>query len=257
MTLYNICFSARGTTQTCSSIIARATGMETRDVNWLANPCTAPLTIGREDRLLFSMPVYAGYIPKLCATMAQNLQGDRTLAAIVAVYGNRHYDNALIQMKDLLDARGFVVVAAGAFVAEHSIFTNVAKGRPDERDRQAMTDFGAHCAKLFRAQSCTEVTVPGDPAYNADIAINLPFKPDADDSCTDCGACADICPTGAISRDNVRVTNADLCINCGACMRVCPTGARGYHSQVYEGARAQFEQRCAAYRVPETFFADK
>ena len=255
MKLYNICFSARGTTQACASTIASGMNMETVSCNWLEKPCTEPMAIAREDRLLFSMPVYAGYIPKLCAKMVKNLQGDETPAVIAAVYGNRHYDNALLQMKDLLKRQGFHVVAAGAFVAEHSIFTSVAKGRPDDADRKAMADFGTQCARLFGQDSCPEVRVPGDPAYNADIAINLPFKPDADDTCTECGACADICPTHAIEKENIRVTaRPELCINCGACMKVCPTGARGYHSGVYEGARAGFEERCAAYRTPETFF---
>ena len=74
MKLYNICFSARGTTQACASTIASGMNMETVSCNWLEKPCTEPMAIAREDRLLFSMPVYAGYIPKLCAKMLKNLQ---------------------------------------------------------------------------------------------------------------------------------------------------------------------------------------
>ena len=53
------------------------------------------LEISSEDVLLFSMPVYGGFIPQSCAKMARNLKGSNTPAIIAAVYGNRHYDDAL------------------------------------------------------------------------------------------------------------------------------------------------------------------
>ncbi len=33
-----------------------------------------------------------------------------------------------------------MVIAAGAFLAEHSVFPSVASGRPDARDKAAMED---------------------------------------------------------------------------------------------------------------------
>lgn len=46
------------------------------------------------------------------------------------------------------------------------------------------------------------------------------------DNCICCGACADMCPVGAISEgDGKYVVNADECIDCGACEDGCPTGA--------------------------------
>ena len=43
--------------------------------------------------------------------------------------------------------------------------------------------------------------------------------------CTACGICADECPAGAISVDDVAVVNAALCTACGACVDACPSGA--------------------------------
>jgi len=49
------------------------------------------------------------------------------------------------------------------------------------------------------------------------------------DACTACGACADICPTGAIAQDGDQPAHVDAerCIGCGLCASVCPVSAIG------------------------------
>ena len=128
MILHSVYFSAKGTTKLCADCIADGLGLERKDYDWLTASEPEKTVIPAEDVLLFSMPIYGGYIPHMCAERAASLQGNHTPAVIVAVYGNRHYDNSLLQMKDLLEKQGFKVIAAGAFLAEHSIFTTVASG---------------------------------------------------------------------------------------------------------------------------------
>ena len=64
----------------------------------------------------------------------EKIKGDKTPAVLVCVYGNRNYDDALLELKDISEANGFVPIAAGAFIARHSIFSDVAVGRPDKED---------------------------------------------------------------------------------------------------------------------------
>ena len=170
MILHSVYFSAKGTTRLCADCIAEGLNLEKRDYDWLTASEPEKTAIPTEDALLFSMPVYGGFIPGLCAERVRSLEGDHTPAIIAAVYGNRHYDDALLQMKELLEKRGFVVIAAGAFLAEHSIFPAVAAGRPDEKDRAAMKELA--------------------------IDRENPRKTDAS-RCISCGACIRVCPEKA------------------------------------------------------------
>lgn len=179
---------------------------------------------------------------------------------IVAVYGNRHYDDALLQMKDILTRQGFVVIAAGAFLAEHSVFPSVASGRPDERDKAAMEEFAKKCSLLLKEKDIKEygeISLPGTQGYDGFSYEGVPFKPCGDEKCIGCGACVEICPQKAICAENPCQTNEELCITCGACIKACPTGARNYHSEVYEQVRGDFEKMCSVYRSPETFYIEE
>lgn len=258
--LYNIFFSAKGTTEICAACIGRGLNMEMKPCNWFDMPCNEPLEISSDDVLLFSMPVYGGFIPQVCAHMAKNLKGDYTPAVIAAVYGNRHYDDALLQMKDILTEQGFVVIAAGAFLAEHSVFPSVASGRPDARNKAAMEDFAAKCCSLLKKKDIKEygeIMLHGTPGYDGFSYEGVPFKPCGDEKCIGCGACVKICPQKAICAENPCQTDEERCIACGACIKACPTGARNYHSELYEQVRADFEKLCAEYRTPETFYAEE
>ena len=56
-------------------------------------------------------------------------------------------------MKDILTEQGFYVIAAGAFIAEHSVFPSVASGRPDDKDKAEMKAFAVKCCQLFSVRS--------------------------------------------------------------------------------------------------------
>ncbi|HIU87368.1 MAG TPA: EFR1 family ferrodoxin [Candidatus Avilachnospira avistercoris] len=276
--LYNVYFSAKGTTERCALKIAEAMGLEAKSINWLRMPAREELEIGAADVLLFSMPVYGGFIPKHCADMAKYLKGHGGAAIITAVYGNRHYDDALLEMKDILMAQGFKVMAAGAFVAEHSIFPKVAAGRPDEHDLEVISEFGGRCRKLleritaetgskdssqssaesaeFIAEaiaSLPELSLPGNKDYKAEFG-GVPFKPEGDESCIGCRTCASVCPMGAIDKAEPKRTDRELCISCGACIKACPTGSRNYYGPAYKTAAFGFEMKCSKRREPEVFF---
>ena len=95
-----------------------------------------------DDVVVFGAPVYGGRLPQLLVPVLQNMQGGGARAVVLSVYGNRDYDDALLETADLFAERGFRVCAAAAFIGEHSYSAAVAKNRPDAEDLIAATTFG-------------------------------------------------------------------------------------------------------------------
>lgn len=71
------------------------------------------------------------------------------------------------------------------------------------------------------------------------------------EKCTGCGACVEVCPTGAAYlQDNVVLLNRETCIACGKCIDVCPAGARQLC-----GKEMTMEQIIKEAKADEMFFA--
>ena len=178
-------------------------------------------------------------------------------AVCVVCYGNRAYEDALSELVGLTRRAGFRVIAAGAFVTEHSLNGRIAAGRPDEADTALMETFGRQVAAKLRDRAACEVPirVPGHEPYKAYAPI--PLVPELDpERCERCGRCALVCPVQTIDPGNYRVTDPSRCITCFACVRYCRAGARS----LAEPARSAFGRKmealreaCQARREPETF----
>ena len=70
------------------------------------------------------------------------MKGNGAKAVLVCVYGNRAYEDTLIELKDKAEEAGFVIYGAVAAVAEHSIMRKFAAGRPDAGDEEELRAFG-------------------------------------------------------------------------------------------------------------------
>ena len=126
-------FSATYTTRKTVMALAESFGCEVTETD-VTESIPEPMTIAAGDGnlLIAGMPVYAGRIPQQGARALRMIKGGGTPAIAVCVYGNRDYDDALLEMCDLLAAGGFRTIAAAAFIAQHSIFTQLA-ARPTWR----------------------------------------------------------------------------------------------------------------------------
>ena len=140
-------FSATGTTKRIVTDLANAlsqslgTLREDFDFTLPAARAAAP-AIAPEDFVVFGTPVYAGRVPNVLLKYLTAIEGAGSVALPVSVYGNRDYDDALIELKDILEERVFYVLSAVAFIGEHSFSEVLAKGRPDTSDRAAICGTG-------------------------------------------------------------------------------------------------------------------
>ena len=207
------------------------------------------VTLGDNDALMAVLPVYAGRVPQISLERLAALKGNGQKAVAVVVYGNREYDDALLETKDALEASGFRVIAAAAFIAEHSIARSIAAGRPDAEDETLCRRFASDV--MAKPDDAAPVQVPGNKPYK-ELKPSA-FHPAADENCIKCGACAEQCPLGAIPLDEPSKTCNERCINCMRCVETCPVGSRALPDAFLTMITQMLNQNAAGYKKPTIF----
>lgn len=252
--LTQITFSPGGTTAGTADIFCAELSPEKNTVDLLTQKPAGDVLLSRDELLVVAMPVFAGRIPDTAKKLLDHYKGDKTPAVALAVFGNRDYDDALLELCDTLKENGFYVIGAGAFVARHSIFPAVARTRPDEEDKKEIREFARQCAAKMEAGNITG-EIPGGLKGNRPYkeASALPLKPKGNRKCNRCNICVKICPVGAISAGNPRKTDKALCVTCTACIYHCPQKARNFSGLLYSIAGKKFAEKFSARKSPEWF----
>ena len=249
--LVNTYFSPTGTTVKVASAVAKGSGCSVREMD-LSAPVT-PSELDSNEILLAAVPVFGGRVPAVALERLSALKGNGNPAVAIVAYGNRAFDDALLELKDALEDNGFQVVAAGAFVAEHSIVRSIAAGRPDAHDLEIAERFGADVIHKLAGGDLTSVLVPGDPDYRGKAGGDSPH-PAASEVCVSCGTCAQNCPLCAISLETPSETDGSKCINCMRCVFICPTNARRLPDAMLAAVEGMLKQVAAEPKQPELFF---
>lgn len=247
-----IYFSATYTTKRISEYIAKGMSLSVQTYDVTNYPVKSDIELNdADDLLIVAMPVYAGRIPSQAVESLNRFKTTvNTPAIIICVYGNREYDDALIEMWDIVKANGFRVISAAAFIAQHSIFPKVAANRPDAEDWSIIENYIINCKELLAEKdTIAEIEVTGNRPYKTPGAI--PITPTGNSRCKRCGVCVELCPVGAIDKSNPRKTDANKCIHCGRCIVVCREKARNFHSLIYKLASYKFGKANSKRKSPE------
>jgi len=142
-----IYFSPTGTTEKVLAAIAEGIQVDTVKQLDLTPPEAGirPFAEMHAELAVIGAPVYGGRIPKDAKYRLQRINANNTPAVIVVMYGNREFEDALLELYNIVVEAGFKPVAGGAFIGEHSFendSTPISKGRPDIKDLQKATEFG-------------------------------------------------------------------------------------------------------------------
>lgn len=255
-------FSPTGTTKSVVQGIARGFGPQPVEHIDITSPDARqqPLHTFDNELLVIGVPVYMGRVPALLSEWMNAIEGHETPTVCVVVYGNRAYENALLELKDIAASHGCIPVAGAAYIGEHSFSDSgapVALGRPDADDLEHASAFGKRIREKLQCVSAVsqfpDLQVPGSHPYGGITELwDVDFIA-VSDQCAQCGICAEVCPVGAVDLDNSALIDQQKCITCRACIKRCPQDARSMKPGPVKEAQNKIVTLYKEPKQPECF----
>lgn len=230
-----VCFSPTGTTKAIVQGISQGINQNIVELIDITKPDgrKQKLQTSENELLIVAVPVYMGRIPALLVEWLQGIKACNTPSVCIVVYGNRAYEDALLELKDILKKCGCIPMAGAAYIGEHSFSsseTPTAQGRPDKKDLNQAELFGRKIEEkllsVSSVQQFSDINIPGNCPYGGITKLWSVDFIAVSNKCTQCGVCAERCPVGAIHSENSNLIDKERCITCCACIKNCPQNAR-------------------------------
>lgn len=251
---FELVFSPTGGTQKVADTIVGEWNSEIEKVDLSDySKDFSSVKICKDDYVLIAVPSFGGRVPGVAVSRLLQIKGNGAKCAVVCVYGNRAYDDTLIEIKNTAKKCGFSVLAAVAAVAEHSIVHQYAAGRPDSIDIKKLKEFSNIIIEKFKNgdSPAKPLSVPGNSNYKKAGSAGL--IPKAGNGCTNCGLCSEKCPVQAIDKNNIKVSDAKKCISCMRCVSICPEHARKVSGAMVAVAGLAIKKACSVRKECELY----
>ena len=252
MSVFEIVFSPTGGTRKVSGLVAGALDNNTVTVDLTDSGLDlSAVSMAEDDVAVISVPAYAGRIPAVVADRLGMGRGNGARAVLVCVYGNRAFEDTLVELEDVAKRAGFRVVAAVSAIAEHSVARQFAAGRPDAQDAAQLAEFAQQIQQKLLAEDASEPSIPGNRPYKQ--ARGHRMSPEATEDCVSCGSCAAACPVCAIDKGDPKRAAGEACISCMRCIAVCPRGARKLDPNKLSAVSQMLSKVCVVRKECELF----
>lgn len=253
MSIYKIIFSPTGGTEKVANQFVQAFKQEIKTID-LTNSAAdfSQIKLEKNDICVIAVPSFGGRVPKAAAARLEKMKANSAKAILITVYGNRAYDDTLLELKTILINSEFYCVAAIAAIAEHSIMHQFAQGRPDIKDLEEISQYAKKIQQLIEKNNISkDLILPGNTSYRDYKGI--PIKPAASKNCTNCGLCAKNCPVQAIPMNNPSKTDDKKCISCMRCISICPVHSRKANKFLIAIAAHKMKKSCSKRKQNELF----
>ena len=266
--IHSCYFSATGTTKktvgTLSKLIASKLHLPIFNYDFTTKEARQNIpNFEQNDLIIMGTPVIAGRVPNLLLPFLQSLKAEGCYGIPIVLYGNRNYDDALIELTILMQNAEIKVIGAGAFIGEHSFSTILGAGRPDNKDLNILEKFANQIINKIHENSLNLIEeIPGDKTLSVyykprdrhgnHIDIRK-VKPKTNENCTKCMLCANICPLLSISFEDVSQVTG-ICMKCCACIKRCPENAKYFDDPGYLYHKTELEEQYANIRREPEYF---
>ena len=252
MRVVEICFSPAGGTKKVADMLCRQLRRSFESVDLTDSMYNfSDISFSKEDLAVIAVPSYGGRVPEAAVTRISQMNGNGCKSILICAYGNRAYEDTLIEPYDTAQAVRFQVTAAIAAIAEHSIVRQYASGRPDLADETELRIFAGKILEKQNSQVYSSLNLPGNRPYKK--RGNSTLIPNVSKDCNECGLCAEKCPVQAIDKHHPSKTDSKKCISCMRCVRLCPQNARKINQALLFAVGTALKKACSVRKHNELY----